>query len=417
MKVIVLGAGIVGVTTAWCLARDGHEVTVVDRQADAASETSQANAGLIAPGHAYAWASPKAPGIMLKSLWRNDQALRLKPRPDPRMWSWMARFLRQCTAERARINTINKLRLSMYSQQCMADVVAETGVPYDGRDGGGLYIYRGRRAFEAGVAKTAILSEHGLRVEALDPDEAVAREPALAPRRDRIAGAIYVPSDASGDACMFSRNLARHTAERFGATLLWNTTIRGLAADGDRIDRLVTDQGDMQADMFVLSLGCDSPFLARPLGIRLPIYPVKGYSVTLPVAGRNGAPTIAGVDEEALVAWARMGDRLRITATAEFSGYSRDHRPKDFRTMFRVARELFPDGADYDRPDYWAGLRPMTPQGTPFLGRTPFANLMLNTGQGHMGWTMSFGSARIVADLITGRDPAIDLAGMTLDQR
>lgn len=276
MKIVVMGGGVIGVTTAYYLARDGHEVTVLDRQSEAASETSFANAGLIAPGHAYAWSSPKAPKILFKSLIRGDQALRLRLRADPQMWSWMLLFLRQCTAERARLNTIRKLRLCIYSQEALHEVVEATSVTYDRRTGGSLYLYRTQASFDLGVANSAIL-------------------------RDRR-----------------------------------------------------------------------------------------------------------------LVAFARMGDRLRLTSTAEFSGYDRSHRPKDFRAMLRVAHELFPTGGDYAKPFYWAGLRPMTPEGTPIFGRTRYSNLILNTGHGHMGWTMACGSARITADLIAGRQPGLSLEGMTL---
>ncbi len=417
MKVLVMGCGIVGVTAAYYLARDGHEVTVLDRQPIAANETSFANAGLVAPGHAYAWASPKAPRILIKSLFSADQALRLKLRADPRMWAWCLRFLRQCTAERARINTINKLRLCLYSRERLHDIVGDTGVAFDGRAGGCLYVYRTTESFEAGVAHTGILQDNGMPLEVLDRDQAAAKEPALEPVKHKIAGAVLAPLDESGDAHMFSNALVDHCRGKLGVTFAFETTIRGIDAEGDRIVRVVTDRGEHRADAYVLSLGCDSPFLAKHLGINLPIYPVKGYSMTLPVEQRNAAPAMGGVDEENLVAWARMGDRIRLTSTAEFSGYDRSHRPEDFRAMFRAARDLFPDAADYDKPSYWAGLRPMTPEGTPFLGKAQYANLFLNTGQGHMGWTMAHGSAKITADLVAGRLPDIDLAGLTLADR
>ncbi|MDJ0947579.1 MAG: D-amino acid dehydrogenase [Alphaproteobacteria bacterium] len=417
MKVLVLGSGVVGVTAAYFLARDGHEVTVIDRQPRAANETSFANAGLVAPGHAYAWASPKAPKILWKSLFSPDQALRLKLRADPRMWAWFLLFLRQCTAERARANTINKLRLCLYSRERLHDIVADTDVAFDGQGGGCIYVYRTPENFEAGVAHTGILRDNGMPLEVLDPDGAVEKEPALDPVKHKIAGAIFAPLDESGDAHIFSNGLADHCREKLGVTFAFETTIRAIDVEGDRVRRVVTDKGDHMADAYVLSLGCDSPFLARPIGIKLPIYPVKGYSVTLPVGQRNAAPVMGGVDEENLVAWARMGDRIRLTSTAEFSGYDRSHKPEDFRAMFAAARDLFPDAADYDQPSYWAGLRPMTPEGTPFLGKALYENLFLNTGQGHMGWTMAHGSGKITADLVAGRAPEIDLAGMTLADR
>ncbi len=414
MKALVLGSGVIGVTTAYYLARDGHEVTVLDRQPEPANETSFANAGLVAPGHAYAWASPASPKILFKSLFNPNQAFRLRLRADPRMWAWSLLFLRECTEERARINTIRKLRLCLYSLEALHEVVKDTGVHYDGRAGGNLYLYRTPATFDAGVAHTSILRENGLELEFVDRDRAAGLDPALAPVKHKVAGAVYSPTDESADTCMFTRNLADVCRERMGVDFAFDTTISRLDTDGDAVTRVVTDKGDFAADIYVLSLGCDSPFLTRKLGIRLPIYPVKGYSVTVPVGEQHNAPTIGGVDENNLVAYARMGNRLRITATAEFSGYDRSHTPNDFRFMLSVARDLFPGGGDYAQPMYWAGLRPMTPEGTPILGKAKFRNLFFNTGHGHIGWTMSCGSARVTADLVSGRKPDIDVEGMTL---
>ncbi|CAO3402445.1 D-amino acid dehydrogenase [Azospirillum palustre] len=411
MKVIVMGSGVVGVTTAYCLLKDGHEVTVVERHDGAADETSFANAGLVAPGHAYTWASPKAPKILLKSLWRNDQALRFRLRLDPALWSWSLKFLGNCRSDRVAVNTARKVRLSLYSQDMLHRVVEDTGVAFDGAKGGLLYLYRSPAAFDAGVAKMRILTDNGLPLEVVDRDRAAAIDPALSATKDRIVGGIYAPSDESGDARLFTRNLADWCAER-GVRFLYGTTIRGVETAAGEVTGLVTDKGTLTADAYVLAMGCQSAALAKPLGLSLPIYPIKGYSVTVPVAGRNNAPRIGGVDEENLVAYAPMGDRLRITATADFAGYDKRHSPADFRAMLAAAQDLFPDAADYSRPSYWAGLRPMTPEGTPIFGRGRQRNLFLNTGHGHMGWTMSCGSARITADLIAGRTPAIPLDGM-----
>ena len=413
MKVLVLGGGVVGVTTAYYLSKDGHEVGLVERHAGPAEETSFANAGLIAPGHAYAWSSPRAPKILLKSLFQKDQALRFKLRPDPRLWAWSWLFLRQCNAAAARINTLRKHRLCVYSQAALQALVAETGLRYDSQRGGLLYLYRTAESFARGTANMHILADDGQRMEVVDRDRAAAIEPALAPVKRKIAGAIYCPSDESGDARIFTCGLAALTAER-GVSFHYETTVRRIEAEGDRITRVVTDQGDLAADAYVLALGCQAPLLARPLGLKLPIYPIKGYSVTLPVTEHDSPPTIGGVDEDNLVAYCRMGDRLRITATAEFAGYDTSHKPSDYHAMLAAARDLFPDGGDYSEPSYWAGLRPMTPEGTPILGPARQRNLYLNCGHGHMGWTMACGTARIVTDLIAGRPPDIDLDGMTL---
>jgi D-amino-acid dehydrogenase len=413
MKILVLGGGVAGVTAAWWLLRDGHEVSVVDRQPAPAQEASQANAGLVAPGHSFAWASPKVPRILLKSLWRDDQAFRFRLTPDPRMWAWSLKFLRQCTAGRARINTLRKHALCLYSQRLFRGLVEETGVDYDGRTGGLLYLYRTAETLRRGIANMRILADDGQRQEIVDPDRIAEIDPSLSSARDKIAGGVYCPTDESGDTRMFSVNLAK-LCQALGAKFHFDTSVEAIAADGDRIEHVATSQGDIRADMYVLSLGCHSPRAVRSLGVGLPIYPVKGYSVTLPVGPDNIAPTIGGVDEDNLVAYCRMGDRMRITATAEFAGYSTSHRPSDYLKMLSSARDLFPDGGDYDRLEYWAGLRPMTPEGTPILGFGRHRNLCYNTCHGHMGWTMACGTAAIVADLIGNRIPELPLDGMTL---
>ncbi len=413
MKVAVLGAGIAGVTTAYALARDGHDVTVIDRQPLAANETSFSNAGMVAPGHAYTWASPRAPKILLRSLWRDDTALRFKFFADPRLYMWSLRFLRECNADSAARNTGNKLRLCLYSQAQLQETVAATGIAYDRVTGGAVYLYRDPALFEAGVRNTKVLTDLGLELEAVDPQRAAAIEPALEPVKDQLAGAIYSPSDESGDCHRFANELAKFSAG-LGVTFKWSTTIRHIESRGDRIEKIVTDKGDIHADAFVLALGSYAPIEARKIGVNLPIYPVKGYALTLKLGGRNGAPLLSGVDEQNLMGWSRLGDRLRLTATAEFAGYDTTHKPGDFAQMLKVARGLFPGAADYDHPSCWAGLRPMTPKGTPILGQAKHRNLWFNTGLGHMGWTMSHGAARVTADLIAGRKPGVDLKGMTL---
>ncbi len=415
MKVAVLGAGVIGVTTAYELARDGHEVTVVERLSEAAAETSFANAGLFSPGHAYTWASPKAPKILLKSLYKEGQALRFKPSLDPHLWSWSWQFLRNCTAERARINTKRKVRLCIYSQQRLQQVVAETGVQYHGLKGGLLYLYRSTKSFDRGAANTKILTEEGLELRPIDAEEAARIDPALAPVKHKFAGAIYCPSDESGDCRVFTQGLAKHAAGKFGVAFTYDTEITGFETAGDKVTGLRTTSGITKADAFVFCLGVFGPKLARQLGVRLPIYPIKGYSMTLPIDGRNNPPSIGGVDEDNLTAYSRFGDRMRVTATAEFAGYDKSHKPADFSHMTAAIRDLFPSGANYEQPSYWAGLRPMTPEGTPIFGAGRYRNMIFNTGHGHIGWTMSIGSARIAADLISGSKPELPLEGMLVN--
>jgi D-amino-acid dehydrogenase len=408
---VVLGAGVIGVTTAYYLAKAGHRVTVIDRQQTAAAETSFANAGLVAPGHALTWASPRAPKILLRSLFRDDQALRLKLRADPLMWAWCLRFLMNCTAEKSRLNTTRKLGLCVYSQKALQELTAATGLEYDRQAGGLLYVHRTAASLQSAIVNMAILRENGLRLDVLDAAGCARVEPTLEAASGKIAGGLYCPTDESGDSRLFTLHLAK-LCKTLGVSFRFGTTITGFAASADRVEQVLTDRGAVAGDNFILALGSYSTILGRQLGLRLPVYPVKGYSATVPINGHNGAPTIGGVDDTNLVAWARMGDRLRLTSTAEITGYDTSHRPDDFRMMLATAKDLFPDGGDYARASHWACLRPMTPEGTPIFGRARHRNLFLNTGQGHMGWTMACGSGRIVTDLIAGRQPEIDLTGM-----
>ena len=326
---------------------------------------------------------------------------------DTTPFSW------QPHAKRARENTLRKHRLCLYAQKALEEVAAATGIAYDAASGGLLYLYRTQESFERGVANMRLLAEDGQQQEVIDRDRAAELDPALAPAKDRIAGGVFCPTDASGDACAFTRALAALCAER-GARLLYDTTITGIATEGGRIEKLATDRGELKADHYVLSLGSYSSKFEAQVGERVPVYPVKGYSLTIPVDGANNPPTKGGVDEDNLVAYVRMGERVRLTAVAEFAGYDVTHRPADFATMLRAAKDLLPNAGDYTRPRYWACLRPMTPKGTPLLGQGRLANLFYNTGHGHMGWTMACGTARITADLIAGRKPEVPLDGMTL---
>lgn len=415
MTVAVLGAGVLGVTTAYYLAKAGEAVTVIDRQPRVAAETSFANAGLVAPGHSYAWASPRAPMILLKSLWRNDTALRYRLRLDPAMWSWSLRFLANCTAAANRRNTLVKLELCKYSREELVALRAAEGLRYDEVVKGSIYLYRDPHHYETGKQTTVLITDHGYPMEAIDMDRVVAIEPALARSRDRFAGAIFVPQDESGDCRLFTERLGE-VCKKLGVNFRYGTTVQGFEAAGDKVTAAKTDRGRVVADRFVLALGSYSPLPARSIGLKLPIFPVKGYSMTVPVKNPAEAPTVGLIDEGYLVAFSRMGDRLRMTATADFAGYDTSYSAREFETMLKVARELFPDGADYERQSPWACLRPMTPDGPPIMGATRYRNLFMNTGHGHIGWTMACGSARMVADLMLGRKPALGFEGLTLDR-
>jgi len=396
MRIVVLGGGVVGVTTAYQLQRDGHEVVVVERNPEVAAGASWGNAGMIAPGHSFVWSSPRAPVILATSLMLKDQALRFRLSADPRLYAWTWGFLKQCTSAKARRNTLLKHRLAAYSQTVLDRVVAEEAIDYDRNTRGILYMHRSQQALDAGVEHMKLLESDGQAIKVLSRDQVIALEPALAHARDQIAGAILCPTDETGDCAKFTRALAARIVERRGS-IVTGATVRALTTDGDTVTQALTDRGTFSGDVYVLALGAESPILARSLGFRLPIYPIKGYSLTIPIGASKSPPSIACLDEHNLVAISRFGDRLRVTATAEFAGYDASHKPSDFAFMKRVTQELFPDGAEYDRAEMWAGLRPMTPTNLPLIGRRRLKNLILNCGHGHIGWTMSHGSARIAA--------------------
>jgi D-amino-acid dehydrogenase len=412
MRILVLGGGIAGVTAAYYLARDGHEVTLLEEQEGVGRDASAGNAGIIAPGHSFAWASPRTPALLLRSLLGQETAIRVRPRLDPALVAWGLRFLRECTAERARRNTLVKLRLCQYSQAVMADLVRAEGIEYHAVTRGALYLYRDPRELEAGVRKMALLADHGQRQEVLDAAQVARLEPAFAPVQSRIAGAVRDVGDSSGDSRLFTERLAEVCREKLGVSVRLGTRVSALRAESDRVTGAVTGEGVLTADAYVLALGVGAAPVARTIGVRLGVYPAKGYSSTFPVRADGLAPTVPGVDEQWLVGWSRLGDRLRLTSTAEFAGYDRSWTPRDFNNILRLARDLFPTAADWDRGEFRACLRPMTPDGPPVLGAGRHRNLFLNAGHGHMGWTMAFGTARIVADLVAGRKPDLDLDGL-----
>ncbi|GHF42025.1 D-amino acid dehydrogenase [Seohaeicola zhoushanensis] len=411
MHIAILGGGVVGVTAAYELQKDGHQVTVIEKNEAVGTETSWGNAGMIAPGHSFTWSSPKAPMIMLKSLFLRDQSIRFKPQADLRQWLWCLQFLGQCTAAKSTANTARKYAIASYSQKILQETVRDVGIDYGKVDRGILYFYRTQERFEAGAAHMQIMARLGHTIEVLDRAQVLALEPALQSVGDRIAGGIYCPTDESGSCHLFTTALAAHVA-RNGGEIRTGERVLSLQATGDRITSVTTDRGVVKADAFVMALGNESPKLSRTIGEPLPIWPVKGYSLTIPVGNNPAPPTIGSVDEENLVAITRFNDMVRVTATAEVAGYSTAHRPSDFAFMGSVVRELYPEGMDHDRAQMWAGLRPMTPTNLPFIGRRRHANLWYDTGHGHIGWTMSHGSARILADDVAGRTPALALAAV-----
>lgn len=411
MRVIVLGGGVVGVTGAYFLARDGHEVTLVEKQPRLSQDASSGNAGLIAPGHSYSWASPAAPGMLLQSLAGKATAIRVRPSLDTALVGWGVRFLRECARPRAERNTVVKLRLCRYSRDLLRQLIREETIDYGHSAEGVLYLYRDAKELELAYMKSELLRRHGEDQEVIDADACVRREPALGPVKHRIAGAVLGKEDFSGDSERFTYELAERCRD-LGVEFKLGTAVHRLEVTGDQVTGAVCDGGVLRADAYVLSLGCDSPALSRTVGQRLPIYPAKGYSVTFPIDDGQQPPACGGVDEATLVAWANFGDRLRMSSTAEFAGHSRSWSERDFSNIFRMARELLPNAADYSRGVFRACLRPMTPGGPPIVGRGRHRNLIYNTGQGHMGWTMACGSAKITADVLAGRAPDIDVTGL-----
>ena len=418
MKALVIGAGVVGVTTAYYLAKSGHEVTVVEKEAEAATLASAGNAGLIAAGHSFGWASPSAPKELLRSLTVEDTALRVNPFKAPGMGVWGLKFLRECTAERAVKNTLVKLRLAQYSQRMLDQIAADEHIDYDDIHEGLLYIYRDPKRFEAGIEKMKLVQEHGQKQDVLDADGVVEVEPTLAPVKHRLAGAIYGVTDSSGDSVKFTRAV-QAVCERMGSRFLFSRGVRKLIAGSGKVQTAVMEDGDsLSADVFVLAAGVQSPKISRTVGTRLPIAPAKGYSATFPVKNNGGRlMRVGAVDEQLLVAWCRMGDRLRMTSSAEFTGFETTYTERDLRMIRKLAADLLPDAADYDKGTYTACNRPMTPDGPPILGTANHSNLYFNSGHGHMGFTMACGSSHIVADLIDGKKPEIPVEGMTLTSR
>ncbi|QRM32451.1 D-amino acid dehydrogenase [Microvirga sp. VF16] len=412
MKVIVLGAGIIGVTTAYQLAKAGHEVTVIDRQPGPALETSFANAGEVSFGYCSPWAAPGIPMKAVKWLFMQHAPLILRPKVDAAMLSWLVRMLANCTAERYAINKSRMLRLADYSRLSLAALRAETGITYDERMQGTLQLFRTQAQLDASAKDVKALAADGIPYEVLDRDGCMRVEPALSHVREKIVGGLLTPNDETGDCFKFTNALAAK-AEELGVRFFWGTEIKGLGVEGGRVRGVVTRRDNLSADAVVVALGSYSPLMLKPLGIRLPVYPVKGYSLTIPITDAARAPESTVMDETYKIAITRLGDRIRVGGMAEISGYTNDLGPARRRTLEHSVMDLFP-GGDVSQASFWSGLRPMTPDGTPVIGPTTIAGLFLNTGHGTLGWTMSSGSARVIADLVSGRQPEIDATDLAM---
>ena len=422
MKVIVLGAGILGVTSAYQLAKSGHEVTVVDRQSGPALETSFANAGEVSFGYCSPWAAPGIPAKAMKWLFMKHAPLILRPKFDVAMLAWMARMLSNCTSERYAINKSRMLRLADYSRIALAELRAETGIAYDERMQGTLQLFRTQQQLDASAKDVKALAADGIPYEVLDRDGCIRVEPALKHVRDKIVGGLLTPKDETGDCFKFTNALAAK-AEALGVRFAYGTTIKALDVEAGRVRGVITTRdGDgnrererMSADAVVVALGSYSPLLVKPLGISLPVYPVKGYSLTIPITDASRAPESTVMDETYKIAITRLGDRIRVGGMAEISGYTNDLGLARRSTLEHSVTDLFP-GGDVSKASFWSGLRPMTPDGTPVIGPTKVAGLFLNTGHGTLGWTMSTGSARLIGDLVSGRSPEIDARDLAVSR-
>mgnify|MGYP003114025757 FL=1 len=411
MHILVLGAGVVGTTTAWYLQKQGHQVTVVDRQNQAGLETSYANGGQISVSHAEPWANPSAPLKVMKWLFQPDAPLLFRPRLDPAQWRWALSFLGQCTSARAAHNIRQMVNLGTYSRSQLQALRKEAGIEYNHLEKGILHFYTNPAEFDGAMEPTRIMQDLGCDRQIIDADRAVELEPALKPIRNRIAGATYTSEDESGDARMFTQNLAKRCAEA-GVEFRYGTEILGFERAGERVLGIQTlregHHETLRADAYVLSMGSFSAALASQLGIFLNIYPAKGYSITVPVKNEEAAFNVSLTDDEYKLVYSRLGDRMRVAGTAELNGYSRKLNYTRCRAIVRRTAEVMPEAGYWDQAEFWTGLRPATPSNVPYIGKSHFANLYLNTGHGTLGWTHSCGSAAALADIIDGRKPEVD---------
>jgi len=409
MQVVVLGAGVVGTASAWYLGRAGHEVTVLDRQAEPALETSFANGGQISVSHAEPWANPTAPFRVLQWLGKEDAPLLFRPRADLDQWLWGLRFLFECLPARTRRNTEAAFALAVYSREALRALRSETGLHYDELTRGILHLYTEAGLFEHARKEVALLRARGFDIAIKTPEECVAVEPALAHARPLLFGGAYATSDESGDAHLFTRRLAE-LAQRNGARFRFNVGVNHIEIEAGRVSRVVIEdevgiEESVRADAFVVSLGSYSRLVLSRIGISLPIYPVKGYSVTLPLAAEDVAPTVSLTDHARKIVISRLGNRLRVAGTAELAGYDTGINEVRCEALVKRCFELFPNAGRRDEAEYWTGLRPATPSNLPCIGRTRYPNLYLNTGHGTLGWTMACGAGQALADIVSGKKP------------
>lgn len=412
-KILILGAGITGTSLAYVLAKRGHEVVVLDRQEGNSQECSFANGGQLSYSHVDPWACPEILPKAIAWLGKKDAPLILRMRLDPAMWRWILQFLRYTLPGKNKQGMRQMLRLAHYSQEMMQAILDTMGGGFDYQQTGILRLFATKPSLEKGIKAAKFQEPFGYPFEVLGPQALLAKEPALVASQMVYAGAIYFPQDAIGDAQQFSAKLAE---ESRSAVFHYQTQILGFETEGCRIKAVVTDRGNFVADSYVLALGADSPLLLNTIGVRLPIYPLKGYSVSVPAVEGANTPRMSVTDMERKIVCTRLGNILRVAGTAELTGYDTSHTDYRIAPLLRWVKEVFPYSADFNHASHWACLRPSTPDGIPILGESPYENLLLNTGHGSLGWTLAAGSAYLLADMIEKRQTAIDLTGFTLDR-
>ncbi len=414
MKVLVLGSGVVGVTSAWYLAKAGHAVTVVDRQEDVALETSYANAGQISPGYSAPWAAPGIPLKAVKWLMQDLSPFSINAKElDAETMAWMTQMLANCTEKSYHKNKARMMRLAEYSRDCFKGIRSELDLHYDGRQKGTLQLFRTNKQIEASKKDISVLKECGVDYQALDRDGCIKYEPALGHVPEKFVGGLRLPGDETGDCYKFTNALADE-CKKLGVEFVMNTEIQDLKMSKGQIERVVTNKGNYTADAYLVALGSYSKAMLKQVGLEIPVYPIKGYSLTLPIKDVERAPQSTVMDETFKVAVTRFDDRIRVGGTAEIASYNTELLEKRRANVEFVVKDLFNDGGDVENAEFWTGLRPMTPDGTPILGETKIDNLFLNTGHGTLGWTMSLGSAKYVADVISSTQPEIESEGLSI---
>ncbi len=413
MRVLVLGSGVIGTASAYYLARQGFEVVVVDRQNAPAMEASFANAGQVSPGYASPWAAPGVPLKAIKWLLQKHAPLAIKATADISQYLWMAQMLRNCTASRYAVNKERMVRLSEYSRDCLDELRTETGIDYEGRSLGTTQLFRTQAQLDNAAKDIAVLKQSGVPYELLDRAGIARVEPALSAVTHKLAGALRLPNDQTGDCQLFTLKLAE-MAKDLGVEFRFGQDIQRIEAVGDRVNGVWIDGKLETADRYVLALGSFSPHLLKPLGIRAPIYPLKGYSLTVPITNAAMAPTSTILDETYKVAITRFDNRIRVGGMAEIAGFDLSLNPRRRETLEMITTDLYPQGGDLSQAEFWTGLRPATPDGTPIIGATRLRNLFLNTGHGTLGWTMACGSGRLLADLMAKKRPQISAEGLDI---